>query len=566
MAPVAHGLTTWKGSTSGYWDIPTNWAGGFPASNSTVRLNHDRQTNSYTVTVQSQAITDKLWMDTYADVPVHVRVSSAGSLQLNSMRMGFKEEDRESSFTIDGGSVWGMDPTDPSVTNTAFLIGNNPDCIATMSVLNEGTLSVQGSNGLIVASSKESIGRLVVANGNVRIKDSLTLGKGPDSLGELYISGTSSVSITGALHVAKLELGALAPTGTVHVAGGTLECGTLNIGANGVGSFTLSDGQVRALDGGITLGQANSTAQLNIYGGSMETAGSSMNIGHLDSTGTLFMANGNLNIDGAIGLGSASRSMGTLDLTGGTITSKELIIGAATSSTGIVHLQGGEIVILGSLNDSIQVSNGVLRIEKALVKWNNPNITDWITNAVANGTIAWSNGLPYGTYSANGFDGSFTNEGSTLYWDNLDNGSSFTQSVIWVEESPYNTWAGDYLLSGSNALWSADPDQDGFDNLSEYGLGGNPVNGFNPEIVPAFQILTSSGQAEYIYRQRSDPAAYGLTYYLELNTNLTTQSWTTNGYTLIGGSQDIGGFRTVTNQVPTGGNSSLFIRLQIQYE
>uniref|UniRef100_UPI0035645D88 hypothetical protein n=1 Tax=Pontiella sp. TaxID=2837462 RepID=UPI0035645D88 len=192
-------VTTWKGDVSGYWDVPTNWAGGYPASNTTVRLNHDRQTNDYTVVVRGPAITDKLWLDTYGSVPVQLLVNSSGSLELFSMRMGFKEEDRVSGFTIDGGSVYGMEPTTSAITNTAFLIGNNPGCVATLNVMNGGFLSVMGSNGLVAASSKDSIGRIVVTNGTVHIRDSLILGKGPQALGELRISGTSSVSITGAL-------------------------------------------------------------------------------------------------------------------------------------------------------------------------------------------------------------------------------------------------------------------------------------------------------------------------------------------------------------------------------
>ena len=588
FSPLAHGVTTWKGAATGYWDLPASWAGGFPTSNSTVRLNHENQTNAYTVIVRAPAITDKLWIDTYGDVPIHVHVNHTGSLQLYSMRMGFKAEDRESSFTIDGGTVLGMDSIGTAITNTAFLVGNNPDCTATMRVLNNGILSVLGSNGLIVASSKESIGQLIVTNGTVIVKDSLTLAKGPDSHAELMVSGTSSVSITGALHIAKLDSGVLAPTGLAQIDGGTLECGTLNIGASGVGSFTQSDGQVRVFGGGITLGQAASTAQLDIYGGALETVGSSMNIGHTDSFGILYMTNGTVNIDGTITLGSASRATGMLDLSGGTITSEQLVIGAAASATGTVHmlggtlsttnfvlggggtaeceLAGGELVVLGSLDESILISNSVLHLEKALVKWNNPNITVWITDAISNGTITWSNGLAHGTYSTNGFDGCFTNEGSRLYWDNLDNGSSFGTTALWVEESPYNTWAGSYQLSGTDALRSADPDHDGLNNLAEYGLGGNPANGINAEILPSFHIEADSNLAKYVHRQRSDPSEYGLTYRLESCTNLTTQSWTTNGYSVVGNSLDIGGFKTVTNQIPTGGIDGLFTRLKIQYE
>lgn len=617
ICPTAWGYTAWQGAATGTWDVRANWAGGFPTNDSTVRLNHEYQTNAYTVIVQTAAIAETLSIEAYYDIPVHVRVDSTGSLQFYSLRMGSKEEDRESSVTIDGGSIWGMDATNPAVTNTSFLVGDNPGCTATLSVLNDGLLSVLGSSGLIIASGKESVGRLIVSNGSVRIKNSLLLGKGPGASGELLVSGTSSISISGALHIAKLDSGDVTPTGIVQVAGGVLECGTLNIGANGAGSLTLGGGTVRALAGGITLGQDTSTAQLNIYGGTLETIESSINIGHLDSTGTLLMTNGNVNIDGIIALGSSSRSTGLLDLTGGAITAKQLVICAATSSTAVVYihegtlhagesvqvgpfgtgslfldggtltstsfllggggsaecrLTGGELFILGDANDSIQITNSVLHLEKTLIKWNNPNVTDWITNAVLNGAIAWSNGLVHGTWSSNGFDGSFTSEGSTLYWENFDNGSQFSQSVIWVEQlpsaTPYEVWTSGYGLIGSDAETSANPDSDEMVNLFEYALGGNPTNAMDVGILPLFGRADADGTAafEYVYRRRFDADARGLEYFLELNTELIAGTWTNDGYSVIGTGVLDADFEAVTNHIPAGYLPLQFIRLTIQLD
>ncbi|MDZ8119968.1 hypothetical protein [Pontiella agarivorans] len=603
-------VTTWKGGVSGYWDVPTNWAGGYPASNTTVRLNHDRQTNAYTVVVSGPATTDKLWIDTYGSVPVHLLVNPSGSLELYSMRMGFKEDDRESGFTIDGGSVLGMEAASSAITNTAFLIGNNPGCIATLDIINDGTLSVMGSNGLVAAGSKESIGRITVTNGTMNIRDSLTLGKGPQALGELQISGTSSVSITGMLHMAKLELGALSPTGTVHVSGGSLECGGLNIGARGTGSFTLEGGQVQALAGGITLGQFDSSARLNIFGGTMETIGSPLTIGQLDSSADLCMTNGFLNIDGAITLGASSRTAGSMLLTGGTVHTKELIISSASSSTGTVHIQGGtfdvdetvqvgpegtgalhlecgilrttdlvagggaaaactltggELIIRGPENSDLALSNSLLHLEKTLIQWSNPNLSAWVSNSVSSGSLTWTNGMAYGTLSSNGFDGCLTNQHSLLFWDNLDNGSFSTQSVLWVEESPYLTWTDSHLLYGSNALWSADPDQDGQNNLIEFGLGGNPTNGPDPETRTTFLPRADLNQMEFTYRRRSQPAAYGLTYQLEHSSDLVTPNWTTAEFIPFGESAPFEDFVTVTNRIPMN-HEHRYIRLSIQLD
>ena len=565
----ACGVTTWKGAESGDWDVAANWAGGFPVSTSTVRLNHDRQTNAYEVIVQTPAITDKLWIDTYGDIPIHIRVNPLGSLELNSMRMGFKEDDRASSFTIDGGSVWGLDPLDPAITNTAFLIGNNPDCLATLSVMNNGLFSVQGSNGLIVASSKESIGRLIVTNGTMRIKDSLILGKGPGATGEMIVSGSSFISITGALHIAKLDNGALMPTGTVVMAEGTLECGTLNIGAHGMGSLTQTGGDIYAGSGGITLGQSNAEGQLNLLGGTLRAPNSFMNIGHTDSTGLLFMSNGVVEVSGTLSVGSGSRSHGQIDQTGGTISVGQLMVGAALSATGTLNLCGGEVLIQGSDDTDLQVSNGCINLQQTLIQWANTNVTEWITKAVSSGTLCFTNGLAAGTYSTNGYDGRLIHGDAALYWDNLDNGSPFAQSAIWVEQlaevSPYDTWADEYNLIESGL--TDDPDSDGLDNLSEYALGGNPTNANETGILPTFGTVEIDGTNgfEYVYRQRTDAEVLGLDYYLEQSTNLVVGAWTNNVDRVISIGPDYAGFEPVTNHVPAD-SSSLYIRLRIQLD
>lgn len=593
VAGSACGVTTWKGDESGSWDVRSNWAGGFPVSTSTVRLNHDNQTNGYTINVQTAAITDKLWIDTYGDVPVHLRVTDTGSLQFNSMRMGFKEEDRESSFTIDGGRVWGLDPVDPSVTNTAFLIGNNPGCSATLSILNSGLLSASGSNGLIIASSRESIGRLIVTNGNIRIKDSLILGKGPESTAEMIIAGTSSVSVTGALHIAKLDNGALMPTGTVFMTGGTLDCGTLNIGAHGRGSLILNDGDIHASNGGITIGLSDADGRCTIFGGSLQATNSFMNIGHTDSSGLLAISNGTVHISGPISVGSGSRSFGRIDQSGGTLSARQLIIGEPLSSSGTLNLYGGiltvtnffigaggtaqcnlyggELNIQGSDPAALQISNSCVNLQQTLIQWANGNVTDWITNAVTAGAICFDNGFAPGTYSANGFDGRLVLGDAALYWDNLENGSQFNQSAIWVEQlsaaALYDTWTAEYKLGGNSAMLTADPDLDGLDNLSEYGLGGNPTNAAEGGILPTTDLLFEGRIFEYVYRRRSDAAARGLGYDLETTTNLVEVSgWATNGIYVAGISARVDGFESVTNHVSTTNFPALYLRLRIKIE
>ncbi|WP_372809102.1 hypothetical protein [Pontiella sp.] len=589
FAGSAGGVTTWQGATAGYWATRPNWAGGFPGSNSTVRLNHENQTNAYTVTVQSAAIADKLWIDTYGEVPVRVRVEAAGSLRLNSLRMGFKEDDRVSDFTIDGGSVWGVEPTDPAITNTAFLVGNNPGCVATMRVLNQGVLSVQGSNGLIVASSKQSFGHLAVTNGNLLVGGSLILGKGPGSNAGLTIAGTSAVSIAGALQIAKLDSGALMPTGTVHLAAGTLACRTLNVAAFGNGALTLAGGDLLVGDGGITVGLSKADGRLNLYGGSLRTTNAFMNIGHTDSSGILSMSNGTVAVSGSVGVGSGSRSEGRIDLFGGSISAGQVIVGAPISASGTLNLHGGtlattnlligsggtaqcnlyggELLVLGADSASLQVSNGCINLHRTVLQWASGNVTEWVTNAMDAGTICFGNGFAAGTFSTNGFDGRIVNGDRALYWDNLDNGAQFPLSGIWLEwldeASPYEAWAADFNLGLAHPL--DDSDSDGLDNLTEYALGGNPTNAAETGISPTAAIRAGAA-LEYVYRRRTDAAARNLDYVLEATTNLVAGSWSTNGIVPLGTSEADAGFQHVTNQLPVAPWPAQFIRLRIGIE
>ena len=189
------------------------------------------------------------------------------------------------------------------------------------------------------------------------------------------------------------------------------------------------------------------------------------------------------------------------------------------------------------------------------------------------GELSWSGGLPHGTYSTHGFDGSLVVGNSVIYWDNLENGAQFSQSAIWVEESsavasPYEEWASGHGLSGIDAELSADPDSDGLGNLTEYGLGGNPDDPNDTGIRPVFAIADASGTQwfEYTYRRRVDAAARGLSYDPELNVGLAPDAWTGTGYNVVATSTIDAEFESVTIRVPMDTFPTQFIRLRIGLE
>jgi hypothetical protein len=131
--------------------------------------------------------------------------------------------------------------------------------------------------------------------------------------------------------------------------------------------------------------------------------------------------------------------------------------------------------------------------------------------------------------------------------------------------APYEVWWNEYGLSGSDTNYLTDSDDDGMNNLMEYGLGGNPTNDDAAAVQPVFADVAGPNMMEYVYRRRTDAEARGLDYWLELNTNLVSATWNTNGYTETGAAPIETGFEAVTNEIYTT-ETNRFIRLRISID
>ena len=126
----------------------------------------------------------------------------------------------------------------------------------------------------------------------------------------------------------------------------------------------------------------------------------------------------------------------------------------------------------------------------------------------------------------------------------------------------YAAWAGDWGVDiGSE---TSDYDLDGLLNIHEYGLGGNPIDELDQGISPVFGIVEDGGSNvfSYIYPQLSDPDS-GLTYSLELKTDLSVGTWTKSGYTVAGTNIVAGTMDYVTNVTSMTADKK-FIRLIIE--
>jgi len=129
---------------------------------------------------------------------------------------------------------------------------------------------------------------------------------------------------------------------------------------------------------------------------------------------------------------------------------------------------------------------------------------------------------------------------------------------------PLETWTGFYGLSGAQAALGADPDGDGFANLAEYALGGNPTN-VTGSFGPAVSTTNTSGTnwMRFTYRARTNDGA--LVIQPVFKVSLTETNWSTNGVVqkVSGQSAGDGVHEDQEWQTPIGDETRKFLKLNI---
>ncbi len=84
--------------------------------------------------------------------------------------------------------------------------------------------------------------------------------------------------------------------------------------------------------------------------------------------------------------------------------------------------------------------------------------------------------------------------------------------------------------------YNADPDGDNWSNLAEYALGGAPdVGETYYQLGLQYELVREEGDwyAEFRYPRRRDAAQRGLNYEFQVSDDLSTDSWTDRGYTVL---------------------------------
>lgn len=171
------------------------------------------------------------------------------------------------------------------------------------------------------------------------------------------------------------------------------------------------------------------------------------------------------------------------------------------------------------------------------------------------GNVVWTNGTSAAFRIEVAVDA-----GAIAAGVNIDNVAISTYISPVVALEGYAAWADGWGGVDLGNL-TADLDEDGWDNLTEYGLGGNPTNGFIDGNIPTLSVV--GGGLQYLHVQRNDDT--NLTYYLETDDDLVlAPGWTNTGFTVTGTNDTLGGdFDEVTNSIPAT-DPQKFIRLIIE--
>jgi len=138
-----------------------------------------------------------------------------------------------------------------------------------------------------------------------------------------------------------------------------------------------------------------------------------------------------------------------------------------------------------------------------------------------------------------------------------------TNQIVTVVDAAYQQWAADYGLVGGKY---DDDDGDGYSNLYEFALGGDPTEPTDLGRVPtaALNKISNTNWFEFVHVERKATLNSRTQYFVEVTDDLATPNWTTNGVNRIGSVPLNADYNLVTDRVNASIKNQQFVRLRIQ--
>ena len=370
-----------------------NIAGGSFSASRNFRLGNDRGTGTVNITGGSLTVagTDDVFIG--RDKGTAIVNQSGGVVEFN-----------HNTFIANGNNQ--SDPTSGTYNLSAgvlnvkreFVIGREGVSATGTLNMTGGTITKTGDEKMIVGHNN-GVGIVVHSGGTINVNQN-----------ELYIGnensgarGTYTLSGSGALNVAnEVVVGRESGTGILNVDGGTMTTtgngnmyvgrrngtGTLNqtdgtivvnrefgVGTRddnkiGTGTYNLSGGSIAVANNFFVGKELGSSGTMDMTGGTMSTS-DKLQIGHNQATGVLTQSGGTVNVQNEVYIGNenSGSSVGTYTLsgTGAVNVGNEIIVGR-DNGTGTFNLNGGTVnatkISGGNGSATVNFNGGVIKAKR----------------------------------------------------------------------------------------------------------------------------------------------------------------------------------------------------------
>ncbi|MFA7257605.1 MAG: hypothetical protein WC047_08540 [Kiritimatiellales bacterium] len=253
----------------------------------------------------------------------------------------------------------------------------------------------------------------------------------------------------GVLNSGAMDFGgyAASKTGELQVNGGTVNGSSfirIGNGVNTTGSVVITSGTISTLTETFTLGyNTGSLGTLNMSGGTINSK--YFRFGELaGASGSAVMSGGSISVSGGTYLGYNGLGNGSMTITGGSLTTALLNInGSGANIDAYLALLGGTVEVTGAFFTI--GGDDTMHIEGGTFVWDGERL-DGLATMISGGYITWTNGQ---TMLSQTYDVSWTNGTSILYadYDNINAG----KTTLWASPIPEPA-TGLFMLSGGLAV------------------------------------------------------------------------------------------------------------------
>ena len=407
----------------------------------------------------------------------------------------------DGSLALGNGADTGSIAATTIASDGLLIINRSDDTILDKELTGSGGLTKAGGGTLLIDSAKTYGGLTNVNGGALLVTHPQALGSatataidgtnvGSAFTARLELSG--GISLAEPIQLGQKQSAAEDAPCLVNIEGNNTMTGPLVLLGGGSNWNLWSNSGKLTLAGTATNINTTNTRNLRFYGdGDGEIlsnlangSGTSLTAVRMNGNGTWRLAgtntytgpttveSGTLKIDGSQTASIVTvNPSGTLSGSGtlGTVNASGTIAPDGTLNAATVTLSGTlAIDVSGASADRIDVS-GTLQLTGATIAVSGlPTLGSYTLASAATLT-----GLPELAAPVPGYE--LVVDGNTLKLNSTSAGT------------PYDDWATSFNLVGDDALPSADPDNDGLDNLLEFVLGGNPNGIDTPSVQPLLQ-------------------------------------------------------------------------------